>query len=271
MRRRVGANGKPTTSGGRKTRDNRHMPLECSSVRTPMIADNRLHTVIAMHGWAGDARAWDPWIEATALLGWQWDCGERGYGTLQQHVPRWPAEANPGGRRLVLAHSLGIHLLPDEVLTGADGVVLLASFGAFVPPGHAARRVQATLRAMACKLSDECEAAKMLRGFLRNAASPEPSSDLPRGPVDDGQMNLARLREDLDLLASRSGLPECFPRRARVLVVEAGRDEIVAPEARALLREQLPSADILRLDEAGHALLHTGILEATASWVKSWA
>lgn len=236
-----------------------------------MSTDRRRHTVVAMHGWAGDARAWEPWIEATALLGWQWDCGERGYGARQPHVPRWPAEIEPGGRRLLLAHSLGIHLLPDEVLSGADGVVLLASFGAFVPPGREARRVQAALRAMACQLSDERQAAEMLRSFLGNAAAPASIADLPRGPVDEGQSNLTRLREDLELLASRGGLPEGFPRRARVLVAEAGGDQIVTQEARALLRKELPSADILHLDNAGHALLHTDVIGATVDWVGSWA
>jgi pimeloyl-[acyl-carrier protein] methyl ester esterase len=36
--------------------------------------------VVAMHGWASDARCWKSWIEVAAELGWHWQCGERGYG-----------------------------------------------------------------------------------------------------------------------------------------------------------------------------------------------
>jgi hypothetical protein len=71
--------------------------------------------VIAMHGWAGDARCWEPWRTVTEPLGWRWRAGERGYGQLPPRTPAWPAEADVG-RRVVIGHSLGPHLVPPKVL-----------------------------------------------------------------------------------------------------------------------------------------------------------
>ena len=34
--------------------------------------------LIAMHGWAGDQRAWEPWRQAAASRGWSLHTGERG-------------------------------------------------------------------------------------------------------------------------------------------------------------------------------------------------
>lgn len=224
--------------------------------------------VVAMHGWASDARCWTPWIAATKDQGWVWNCGERGYGQLAPHQASWPNEVPSVCRRLVIAHSLGIHLLPPEVLPSADMVVLLASFAAFVPPDRAGRRVRAALQGMAAKLGSQDEAARMLDKFLANAASPEPAGLMPPGPLDS-QLNLERLREDLGVLSECRGLPERFPPTARVLIFEAGEDRIVEPAAQAMLRETLPAADLVRLPLAGHALLRTDVIFQAIGWVNA--
>jgi len=221
-----------------------------------------------MHGWASDAHCWTPWILATKDQAWIWDCGERGYGQFAPHHVSWPSEAPPGCRRLVITHSLGVHLLPPEVLASADTIVLLASFAAFVPPDRPGRRVRAALQGMAAKLGSQDEAARMLEKFLANAAYPEPAGLMPPGPLDS-QLNLERLRDDLGVLSECRGLPKGFPSNARVLIVEAGEDRIVEPAARAMLREELPAADVVRLPYAGHALLQTDVVSEVIGWVNA--
>jgi len=222
--------------------------------------------VIAMHGWASDARCWTPWIMATKAQGWIWDCGERGYGQLARHQASWPSEAPPDCRRLVITHSLGIHLLPPEVLRSANTVVLLASFAAFIPPDRPGRRVRAALQGMSAKLGSQAEAAGMLEKFLANAAYPESTHLMPPSPLGS-QLNLERLREDLGVLSECRRLPEGFPPAARVLIIEAGEDRIVEPAAQAMLREDLPTADLIRLPFAGHSLLQTDVISQVIGWV----
>ncbi|MDM7952592.1 MAG: alpha/beta fold hydrolase [Cyanobium sp. CZS 25K] len=229
--------------------------------------------VIAMHGWAGDGANWTPWQEVSAPLGWRWSCGERGYGPNTPVVPAW----NGDGRRVVIGHSMGPHLLSADVLADADAVVLLAGFGRFVPPGTEGRRVRAALAAMAAELAEgpsEAETAiraqSLLRRFLAEAASPDPPELLPPGPADQpvGAAGRERLRQDLALLERSDGLPAGFPSGARVLILEAEADRIVGPQVRALLRQALPQAEVVSLPGAGHCLLRSAVMAPVLDWLQ---
>jgi pimeloyl-[acyl-carrier protein] methyl ester esterase len=221
--------------------------------------------LIAMHGWASDQRAWQPWAALAKTRGWSFGTGERGYGQQLPHQPVWNPQAR---QRVVLGHSLGPHLLPSGVLEQATAVVLLASFGRFVPPGPEGRRLTAALRTMAARLEAGEEVA-LLRDFYRQAAAPHPASHLPEGPLNEGigPEGRRRLLEDLRLLEATNGLPAGFPTQARVLVVEADDDQIVAEASRALLRQALPRASHWQRHQAGHALLLPELPAAVLDWV----
>ena len=219
--------------------------------------------LIAMHGWAGDQRAWEPWRQAAASRGWSLHTGERGYGRQTPHAPSWPGE---GGA--VLVHSLGLHLLPSELWSQARAVVLLASFGTFVPPGPGGRRTRAALEAMAGRIR-QGELAPLLDEFLAKAAAPASLDQLPVGVAQEGSdaAGVARLLEDLALLGRCDGLPEAFPRTVPVLIVEAGADAIVPAASRALLHQALPQADSWTLEGIGHSLLGTPLVEPVLDWL----
>jgi len=222
--------------------------------------------LIAMHGWAGDAQGWEPFHSAWSARGWTWQCGERGYGG---QAPRPVAWQSGQGLKLVIAHSLGPHLLPASVLAQADAVVLLASFGAFLPGGASGRRLRSAVAAMASQLAGP-EASAMLQTFMERAAAPQPSSLLPPGiaaaPI--AAFGRQRLAEDLDLLAATAGLPPGFPLQARVLIVEGGEDQIVNPQARHQLRNLLPAADNLVLAGVGHCLLSPALVPTVCGWIE---
>jgi pimeloyl-[acyl-carrier protein] methyl ester esterase len=233
----------------------------------PSTPPTRLQ-VIAMHGWAGDGSHWQPWQEAAAARGWLWQSAERGYGDRAPHQPSW----QEAGKRVVIAHSMGAHLLNalhPQVLASADAVVLLASFARFVPPGSDGRAVRAALDGMAAALDDPREARTMLRRFLLEAAAPDPVEAMAPGPADGplSAEGLERLRADLELLGQTDGLPAAFPSGVPVLIVEAGADRIVAPPVRALLRQALPQAEVLEMAGAGHALLRAPLLEPVLAWL----
>jgi pimeloyl-[acyl-carrier protein] methyl ester esterase len=229
--------------------------------------------VIAMHGWAGTAAGWEPWRAEAQARGWLWRSGERGYGAAPPALPSW----DPTGQRVLITHSMGLHLLPAEHLAAAQRVVLLAGFGRFVPPGAEGRRLRTALAAMAAQLAEGPEEGEtadrvqaLLRNFLERAAEPDPANLMPPGPAEQpvGPSARERLRHDLALLAATSGLPASFPTSVPVLLVEAGADQIVAPAARQLLREALPAAEILLLAEAGHAFLRSPPQGPVLRWLE---
>lgn len=162
-------------------------------------------------------------------------------------------------------------MVPAKVLAQADTVVLLASFAAFVPPGREGRRTRAALAGMAASLEDEFRARAMLEVFTKKVAAPQSSDLLPPGPLDGelDEANRGRLREDLDLLGRCDGMPAGFPSNARVLIVEAEEDRIVEPEARRMLREALPDADVITLPCVGHALLAGDVIGRVVDWVEN--
>ncbi|MEO1001883.1 MAG: alpha/beta hydrolase [Cyanobacteria bacterium J06638_7] len=221
--------------------------------------------VIAMHGWAGDSRGWQPFAAAARRRGWRWQSVDRGYGRCEPVLVRWLPE---DGLRVLVAHSLGPHLLDADVLTRADALVLLASFGRFLPPGREGRRLGAALAAMGQSLRGP-EPEAMLRAFLAEAAAPRPLSELPVTIADD-PLPLAgrqRLLDDLTLLAHCQGLPAALPAAAPCLIVEAGADRIVAPHARTLLRQERAGATLIHYPQAGHCLLGTSVLPDLLAWI----
>jgi len=223
--------------------------------------------LIAMHGWCGDSRGWDPWLSLWQQRGWQWCCGERGYGSRPPLQPDWPTAGR--GRRVVIAHSLGPHLLPQAVLAAADAVVLLTSFGRFVPEGRAGRPVRSALAGMAEQLTGP-EPGAMLQSFLQQVAAPASAEALPATPAAEplSPKGLTRLSQDLELIGQCAGLPPGFPPGARVLLLQAGADQIVVPEARRLLEQALPMADVLTLASAGHGLIGTPTLALVTAWME---
>ena len=222
--------------------------------------------LIAMHGWAGDAQGWEPFHSAWRARGWSWQGGERGYGG---QAPRPVAWRSGQGLKLVIAHSLGPHLLPAAVLAQADAVVLLASFGRFVPEGPSGRRLRSALAAMASQLAGP-EASTMLQTFMERAAAPQPASLLPPGIANSSLAASGRqlLAEDLNLLAATAGLPPGFPLQARVLIVEGSEDQIVGPQSRQQLRNLLPAADTLVLAGVGHCLLSPALVPTVCGWIE---
>lgn len=225
-------------------------------------------TLLAMHGWAGDGRSWGLFAAAAAAQGWSCLAAERGYGGQPKREPAWLGQ----GPRVLIAHSLGQHLLPAEVLAAADAVVLLASFGRFVPEGANGRRLRTALAGMRSALTDSpARATAMLRTFLGEATAPVPLEALPCTILDQPLQpeGLGQLLADLQVLEASTGLPEAFPHRAPCLIVEAGADRVVASQASAALRQSLPQADHLVLQGAGHALLATPVVPMVMGWISA--
>ena len=235
-----------------------------------------MRQVIAMHGWSGDSVAWAPWERHFSRQGWLWQSGERGYGHRSAYEPNW-AETNMAqpkrARRVVIGHSLGPHLLSTAVLNQATDVVLLASFGRFVPTGPEGRALRTGLKGMRKAIGGEGEST-MLRTFLQRAAQPAGLEGLPPGPEQQGlsERGRERLRADLDRLIGTNGLPEGLPETARVLVVEAAEDAIVAPAAsrellQALVRHLEQKPEHWNLSGVGHALLVPDLLVRVRQWL----
>ena len=221
--------------------------------------------ILAMHGWSSQADHWQPWLDAFAARGWRCHCGERGYGQQPPAMHGWGQE----GLRVVMASSMGIHLIDQALLASAEAVVLLASFGRFVPQGAPGAVLRLQLAAMDQYLQ-RGDVAGLFARFRVQVAAPLPVDCLPEGlpAAEVAADGIQRLRDDLARLGQLQGLPPTFPHPAPVLNVEAAEDRIVHPLTRQALRQALPWANHLLLPGSGHALLDERLIPQVMAWLE---
>lgn len=238
--------------------------------------------IIAMHGWGGDSTSWLSWHNYFEARGWRWQSGERGYGGQKQFMPNWLAENVPShpsksgcSRRVIIGHSLGPHLLEQKTLEEATDLVMLSSFGRFVPKGPCGRALRAGVQGMYSCLGTEQE-DRMLKTFLTRAAHPYPFSAMPPGPIHKGLEVKGRLimQQDLMKLIETEGLPKGLQEESRVLVVMGEDDAIVSSVAHSELIDSLHCHLLQapcqwRLNAVGHALLIPELMEKVFEWLDS--
>ena len=225
--------------------------------------------ILAVYGWAGHAKQWTYWQHLMKQRQWPMQVVERGYGNSAPLQPSWTDQAGP---RVVIAHSLGLHLLPSPLLQDATAVVLLGCFAAFVPEGRNGRSTQTGLKGMRSALGTDRE-GPMLERFFQRAIQPLPRRACPPSPLlkaisAEGRQ---RLDDDLILLETCRTLPQGWPSMASVLVIQGEQDAVVHPSCQQQLLDQLGSQveRIHRGPDWGHALITTEVLTVVERWIES--
>ncbi len=225
--------------------------------------------ILAVHGWAGHAKQWTYWQHVMEQRQWPMQVVDRGYGNSAPTQPSWIDQAGP---RVVIAHSLGLHLLPSPLLQKATAVVLLGCFTTFVPEGRNGRSTQTGLKGMRAALGSESEGT-MLERFFERATQPLTLSACPPSPLlktisPEGRQ---RLHEDLILLETCRTLPRGWPFKARVLVIRGEQDAVVHPSCHRQLIDHLGGQveRVHRSPNWGHALITTDVLAVVERWIEN--
>ena len=233
--------------------------------------------VIAMHGWAGDSNTWSLWASEFQKTNWLWQSVERGYGDITPFHPNWiiTEEIKNHQRRVVIAHSLGPHLIPETILKYATDIVFLCSFSRFIPTSDRNRSVKTALQGMYKSLGTDNE-EKMLINFLKKACAPESLHEVRPGPITKGLSLEGRkkLKSDLQLLIQTKGLPNGIATKCRVLIIQGAKDSIIVPESRSYLKEDLTNhldnpPSYWEIPEAGHLLLMPMLIKRVQTWLNT--
>ncbi len=192
--------------------------------------------VVAQHGWGFGAWCWDRWRDVLPA-NFALHCPDRGYFGSAVAVAAQP--------RIVLAHSLGLHLLLPQ-MGAAELIVVISGFGSFHSScARQARRSRRTVEQMLARL--EREPAALLADFYARCGAP--ADRHWTGAIDaDG------LRRDLQLLQESVLELAAIPAAAQVLILHGSRDRVVPVERAEELRELLPNSALEIVAEAGHAL-----------------
>ena len=201
--------------------------------------------VVAQHGWGFGAWCWDRWRDVLPD-GFALHCPDRGY-----FGPAVVVEVRP---RIVLAHSLGLHLLSPQLCEAAELIVIISGFRSFhSASARQARRSRRTVEQMLMRL--EREPAALLADFYGRCGVPSDNDSTELVEVRwPESIDVGSLRRDLQLLQENVLELATIPAAARVLILHGSRDRVVPVERAEELCELLPNSELAIVAEAGHAL-----------------
>ena len=176
--------------------------------------------VVAQHGWGFGAWCWDRWRDVLPA-NFALHCPDRGYFG--------PAVAVAAQPSIVVAHSLGLHLLSPQ-LWAAELIVVISGFRSFHSPcDRKARRSRRTVEQMLARL--EREPAALLADFYARCGAPSDSDSTELAEVRcPGTVDADSLRRDLQLLQESVLELAAIPAAAQVLILHGSRDRVVSVE-----------------------------------------
>jgi len=208
--------------------------------------------IILQHGWAFDSscfRGWMPHLRENQDCEISIQTPDRGYfGEAKSVKPFSESDA----LKIVVAHSLGMHLLPKEILQSADLLVLSAVFRHF----HAGSRLEQKRSAKAVQLMQKRlleEPLAVLDDFYGSVYSPLLTSQMLL-MRKISTLNPTLLIEDLQLLDTNEFDLDSISHVGKILIVHGSKDIVVPPSHAHELNEMLPNSSLVLFEGAGHSL-----------------
>ena len=213
--------------------------------------------MVLQHGWAWKAECWSPWREVvpqTARL----SLPDRGYF-------KRPVQVDAARPQILVAHSLGLHLLPPHLFHRTELLVVMGGFLAFhAAAGPAARRSRQMVGRMLRRLLHE--PGELLKDFYIRCFSPAPCGlEVPQ------RMDVGLLLRDLEMLHADKLDVQPMNSVSRILLLHGGADRVVPPQRGEELHGRLPRSSLCILENAGHALPVTHAPECWQAIEREWA
>jgi pimeloyl-[acyl-carrier protein] methyl ester esterase len=192
------------------------------------------------HGWGFNADLWKNWVRMASFS--RYHLFDRGY----TGNPHGPEDFRDDSKiRIVIAHSFGLHFIPEDVIRQAGLIVIIGGFEQFHPEGDRASRKK--LARMINRFSEM--PLTVMTDFYTNCMYPE--KQIVGSP---GKLELDLLGEDLGLL-NESRLLTLDALRNKSVLLFHGRDDIIVPSVQSVaLHSLLPGSRLIEIARAGHMI-----------------
>lgn len=211
---------------------------------------------IAYHGWGFDAGLWQPWAAALEAAGIELQRFDRGYFGS----PHQPCFSQNPSRKVILAHSYGLHICPAEQMHQADLVLVFSGFSSFHPlSGRSRDRSKSILQIMIQQF--EKTPILVLQNFYKKCFSPVEIDPVWRETSEsfqahEARLNSALLLQDLKMLDWSIQNLDNLPQTAHAIAFHGQSDCIVPfPDTPEQATHLLAKAEFVSIPDAGH-LLH---------------
>ena len=187
-----------------------------------------MNQVITQHGWGLDQSFWDNYKVEFLKNGWHWQDNERGYFSKNIYQSKWLKNNLNDQIKMVLCHSLGFHLIQENLLDEASNVVFINSFNNFLPSSKKRNLIYRSLKRMEKKII-LFEAEIMLKEFIHRCFLPNNMTINFQNMFykNLGGLNNNLLLNDLKKLYTDKNHIKCFEKNCNVIVINSKSDLIL--------------------------------------------
>lgn len=197
-------------------------------------------SILLQHGWAFDKSIWQDWISSNDH-DYNFILPDRGYYGNPEIVDYSKVT-------VAVTHSFGLHLLPDNLFSQLDRLVIISGFHEFHPSTRKARLMsQRAVVQMISKL--EVQSEEVLQKFYLNCFAPEkPRYHASKMP------DIKLLHKDLQRLNNHVQESEKLIQPGKVYILHGSNDRIVNTHKATELEKMIPGSTLAIKHRAGHML-----------------
>ena len=219
-----------------------------------------MNQVITQHGWGLDQSFWDSYKVEFQKNGWHWQDNERGYFSKNVNQSKWIKNNLDDQIKMLLCHSLGFHLIEENVLDEASHVVFINSFNNFLPSTKKRNLIFRSLKRMEKKIMS-FEAEVMLKEFIHRSFFPNNMTINFQKMFNENLrcLNNNLLLNDLKKLYTDKNSLKSLEKNCNVIVINSKNDLILDQDSSKNFIELLNNTltkrpTVIELSNQGHCL-----------------
>ncbi len=232
-----------------------------------------MNQIISQHGWGLDQSMWNKVKEEFIRQNWIWQDNNRGYYSDPYVKVNWIKDDSENNKKVVICHSLGIHLIEKEILREASHIVLINSFYNFIPSNNESKITMRTLLRMEKKINSG-EVRFMLEEFISRSFMPN-QVDIKFKSIfnlKSKQINLKNLLKDFQKLYLQKSTFSLFSKNTDILVIKSKNDLILKDYASdefvyLLNNSQINKPKLVQIEGQGHLIDNSCILKILKDWL----
>ena len=232
-----------------------------------------MNQIISQHGWGLDQSMWNKVKEEFIRQNWIWQDNNRGYYSDPHVKVNWIKDDSENNKKVVICHSLGIHLIGKEILREASHIVLINSFYNFIPSNNESKITMRTLLRMEKKINSG-EVRFMLEEFISRSFMPN-QVDIKFKSIfnlKSKQINLKNLLKDFQKLYLQKSTFSLFSKNTDILVIKSKNDLILKDYASdefvyLLNNYQINKPKLVQIEGQGHLIDNSCIVKILKDWL----
>ena len=232
-----------------------------------------MNQIISQHGWGLDQSMWNKVKEEFIRQNWIWQDNNRGYYSDPYVKVNWIRDDSENNKKVVICHSLGIHLIGKEILREASHIVLINSFYNFIPSNNESKITMRTLLRMEKKINSG-EVRFMLEEFINRSFMPN-QVDIKFKSIfnlKSKQINLKNLLKDFQKLYLQKSTFSLFSKNTDILLIKSKNDLILKDYASdefvyLLNNSQINKPKLVQIEGQGHLIDNSCIVKILKDWL----